>query len=105
MVWTLFLFLHLFVTVMMVYGKICLSQPEDVIPKAGSMEDSSPHLEEFSFAVIKAATKDFSSENKLGEGGYGPVYKVNFDPLEIFLMGETFLHMEVSLSIVKLPSL
>lgn len=37
-----------------------------------------PNLEAFSFAKIKAATNNFSSENKLGEGGYGPVYKVNF---------------------------
>ena len=26
-----------------------------------------------------AATNDFSSENKLGEGGFGPVYKVNYN--------------------------
>uniref|UniRef100_A0A5B6YQG4 Protein kinase domain-containing protein n=1 Tax=Davidia involucrata TaxID=16924 RepID=A0A5B6YQG4_DAVIN len=35
----------------------------------------SPNLQVFSFATIKAATKKFSSENKLGEGGFGPVYK------------------------------
>ncbi|CAH1427286.1 unnamed protein product [Lactuca virosa] len=29
----------------------------------------------FSFAAIVAATKDFASENKLGQGGFGPVYK------------------------------
>nr|XP_043607620.1 G-type lectin S-receptor-like serine/threonine-protein kinase CES101 [Erigeron canadensis] len=29
----------------------------------------------FSFASIVAATDNFSSENKLGEGGFGPVYK------------------------------
>ncbi|KAF7153908.1 hypothetical protein RHSIM_Rhsim01G0039300 [Rhododendron simsii] len=34
-----------------------------------------PNLQEFSFADIKAATSNFSHENKLGEGGYGPVYK------------------------------
>ncbi|XP_038699718.1 uncharacterized protein LOC119997019 [Tripterygium wilfordii] len=34
---------------------------------------SSPQA--FSFAIIKAATNNFSSENKLGEGGFGPVYK------------------------------
>lgn len=37
-----------------------------------------PNLQEFSFAEIKAATKNFSHDNKLGEGGYGPVYKVLF---------------------------
>ena len=30
----------------------------------------------FSFASIMAATNDFSVENKLGQGGFGPVYKV-----------------------------
>nr|GEV27492.1 G-type lectin S-receptor-like serine/threonine-protein kinase At1g67520 [Tanacetum cinerariifolium] len=30
----------------------------------------------FSFASIMAATNDFSDENKLGQGGFGPVYKV-----------------------------
>ncbi|XP_054806480.1 cysteine-rich receptor-like protein kinase 19 [Prosopis cineraria] len=42
---------------------------------AESLETSAPHLEEFSFAIIRAATNDFSVENKLGEGGFGPVYK------------------------------
>ena len=30
----------------------------------------------FSFASISAATNNFSIENKLGQGGFGPVYKV-----------------------------
>ncbi|KAK8691247.1 hypothetical protein V6N13_074765 [Hibiscus sabdariffa] len=29
----------------------------------------------FNFASVSAATNNFSSENKLGEGGFGPVYK------------------------------
>ncbi|XP_027070848.1 receptor-like serine/threonine-protein kinase SD1-7 [Coffea arabica] len=41
-----------------------------------SMEGSDSHsLQMFSFDDIKAATNDFSNENKLGQGGYGPVYK------------------------------
>lgn len=28
------------------------------------------------FVKLKAATNDFSNENKLGEGRFGPVYKV-----------------------------
>lgn len=30
----------------------------------------------FEFESILAATNDFSKANKLGQGGYGPVYKV-----------------------------
>jgi len=28
--------------------------------------------------MIEAATGNFSSYNKIGEGGFGPVYKVNY---------------------------
>jgi hypothetical protein len=31
----------------------------------------------FDLAVIINATDNFSNNNKLGEGGFGPVYKVN----------------------------
>ncbi|MFS7984378.1 putative non-specific serine/threonine protein kinase [Helianthus anomalus] len=30
----------------------------------------------FSFSTIANATANFSLDNKLGEGGFGPVYKV-----------------------------
>ena len=32
----------------------------------------------FSFPIIAAATGNFSVANKLGQGGFGPVYKVKF---------------------------
>jgi hypothetical protein len=32
----------------------------------------------FSFETVAAATGDFSADNKLGEGGFGHVYKVPY---------------------------
>ena len=32
----------------------------------------------FSFASVSAATDNFSAANKLGEGGFGPIYKVRY---------------------------
>ncbi|XP_019170773.1 PREDICTED: putative cysteine-rich receptor-like protein kinase 35 [Ipomoea nil] len=34
-----------------------------------------PNLQAFTFAQMQAATDNFSFQNKLGEGGFGPVYK------------------------------
>lgn len=36
----------------------------------------------YSYKELKAATRDFLEENKLGQGGYGAVYKVliNYTP-------------------------
>jgi len=36
--------------------------------------DAKPYT--FSYAELRAATGDFNSSNKLGEGGFGAVYKV-----------------------------
>ncbi|KAK4755044.1 hypothetical protein SAY87_008801 [Trapa incisa] len=44
---------------------------EDEIRTAASLK--------YDFAIISAATDNFSEDNKLGQGGFGPVYKV---PLE-----------------------
>jgi len=33
-------------------------------------------LKVFTYSSIIVATNDFSSENKLGQGGFGPVFKV-----------------------------
>lgn len=47
------------------------------LPSMEGIDNSEYHYPQtFSFDDIKAATNDFSKENKLGEGGYGPVYKV-----------------------------
>ncbi|KAK0576141.1 hypothetical protein LWI29_012572 [Acer saccharum] len=51
---------------------------------AGDFNGNSPTLILYSLADIETATDKFSIENKLGEGGYGPVYKgVLQDGLEV----------------------
>ena len=45
---------------------------------AGDFNSNDPDLREYSLADIEVATDRFSIENKLGEGGYGPVYKVMY---------------------------
>lgn len=50
-------------------------------------------LKSISFECIANATRNFSSENKLGEGGFGPVYKVQtrlFYILPSFISGLDF---------------
>ncbi|KAK1582539.1 hypothetical protein Q3G72_016045 [Acer saccharum] len=42
---------------------------------AGDFNGNSPTLILYSLADIETATDKFSIENKLGEGGYGPVFK------------------------------
>ena len=37
---------------------------------------AAPELPLFGFSIVEIATNNFSDENKLGEGGFGPVYKV-----------------------------
>ena len=43
---------------------------------AGDFESNNPDLIEYSLADIEKATDQFAFENKVGEGGFGPVYKV-----------------------------
>ncbi|KAH9660263.1 class V chitinase [Citrus sinensis] len=45
---------------------------------AGDFDRTDPDLKEYSLADIEVVTDRFSIENKLGEGGYGPVYKVMY---------------------------
>lgn len=39
-------------------------------------EEQTLELKLYEMSTIRAATSDFSMENLLGEGGFGPVYKV-----------------------------
>ena len=32
----------------------------------------------FSYAELRSATEDFNPSNKLGEGGFGPVFKIKY---------------------------
>lgn len=41
-------------------------------------QGNGPQLPLFSFHYVELATNNFADENKLGQGGFGPVYKVNF---------------------------
>ncbi|ONI20447.1 hypothetical protein PRUPE_2G016200 [Prunus persica] len=47
------------------------------IPEQGDSDllGLGPRPNTFSYAELRAATEDFNPSNKLGEGGYGPVYK------------------------------
>ena len=53
-----------------------LKSKVNYLASAGDSDSNVPHLQVFSLADIEAATDKFSFENKLGEGGYGPVFKV-----------------------------
>ncbi|XP_044507545.1 cysteine-rich receptor-like protein kinase 21 [Mangifera indica] len=45
------------------------------VASAGDFNTNIPNLTEYALADLEAATNGFSIENKLGEGGYGSVYK------------------------------
>jgi hypothetical protein len=42
----------------------------------GRDQDNSGEMHYFNLSTMQAATNNFSDANKLGEGGFGPVYKV-----------------------------
>lgn len=51
------------------------------------MEEGHSELSMFEFSQVTDATNNFSEGNKLGEGGFGRVYKVNYS-LDIFCFGK-----------------
>ena len=58
-------------------GNAIPSTIHDKVKKQNKDGHASHELQIFSFESISVATNNFSTENKLGEGGFGPVYKVN----------------------------
>lgn len=51
------------------------------------IEEGNSGFSLYDFSQIKEATQNFSRENKLGQGGFGAVYKVNY------ILG--YLHIEL----------
>ncbi|KAL4282255.1 hypothetical protein GQ457_03G022300 [Hibiscus cannabinus] len=61
------------------------------------------HTSSFSLRQIKAATNNFDDSNKIGEGGFGPVYKIGATRRKICIgiaRGLAYLHEESRLKIV-----
>ncbi|CAN6540644.1 unnamed protein product [Malus baccata var. baccata] len=65
-------------------GMIVLGRSRSTSTSA--VDSDAPNMKVYCFSSLKAATNNFSSENKLGEGGFGPVYKVTFDPTRRYFM-------------------
>ena len=52
------------------------SKTEEAL-KLWKIEESSSEFTLYDFPELAAATDSFSEENKLGQGGFGPVYKAS----------------------------
>ncbi|XP_028772724.1 cysteine-rich receptor-like protein kinase 10 [Neltuma alba] len=62
-----------------VFSIICLRmrKTRDAIQKGAELDDETEFIEslQLDFETIRSATDNFSDANKLGQGGFGPVYK------------------------------
>ena len=56
----------------------------------GGSKGKMKELPLFEFQVLAAATDNFSLSNKLGQGGFGPVYKVSMHKEFIVRLQELF---------------
>ncbi|MFS7985328.1 putative non-specific serine/threonine protein kinase [Helianthus anomalus] len=52
----------------------------------------------FGLSTLLKATNHFSCSNKLGEGGFGPVYKVFCDSLTFYVLHMVFMLVLLELS-------
>ena len=66
-------------------GNVIPSTVHDKVKKQNNDGQASQELQIFRFESISASTSNFSIENKLGEGTFGPVYKVSFFFLSLSL--------------------
>lgn len=72
------MFLFLIYVVNKLIGLLVEEEPEKTSEeKIDKCHEEDLELPFFDFATIGRATNDFSSDNRLGEGGFGPVYRVN----------------------------
>lgn len=53
-----------------------MSMEMEQVLKLWKIEESDSEFSLYEFDQIADATNNFSDENKLGQGGFGPVYKV-----------------------------
>ena len=60
------------------------------LAEEGDKEDVELPL--FELKTIIQATDNFSRDNKLGEGGFGPVYQVNITCFLLLLVDHCYLH-------------
>jgi len=50
--------------------------PSPAEPTGGPPDTITPGSLQYEFKALKAATNNFSEDNKIGRGGFGVVYKV-----------------------------
>lgn len=67
--WIAFLCIHYIILIVREVLGLDDHQPDE-------SDNKELELPQFDLSIIVKATNDFSMDNKLGEGGFGPVYKV-----------------------------